>query len=63
MSIARTVSLWCDHDECANAHSFVQGSGDFRTAQAVRAKAKTQGWSHVDGKDLCAHHTAWRTAG
>jgi hypothetical protein len=58
MSVIKSVSLACDHSECADSDSFEASQGVFDTATAIRQEAKAQGWTvGRGGKDYCPDHS------
>lgn len=56
MSVIRTVNLWCDDPDCADADAYSSGSNSFNTVAAIRADARRGGWKHKNGKDYCPDH-------
>lgn len=56
MTVAKTVSLWCDAPECSTADAW-NLSRDYSTATEVRRAARLDGWTRRDGKDYCPEHS------
>jgi len=56
MSVIKSVSLACDHSDCADADSFEASMGAFETATEIRQEAKRQGWTRRGRKDFCPDH-------
>jgi len=55
MSIVTTRTLHCDGLDCQQA---IVGVDEGDTAAVLRRMARSEGWSHRKGRDLCEAHTA-----
>lgn len=53
MSVVVTRTLHCDGLDCQRTVE----ANDEDTTKALREKARSEGWSHRKGRDLCESHT------
>lgn len=57
MSVTKAATLWCDgEDEGGRCPNWTMGPGNERTAKALRAAVRRDGWKHRGGLDLCPGH-------